>query len=243
MRSLIITDIHGNQVALETVLKDAKEDFDAVWCLGDVIGYGPNPNECIDLVKDQPNLICLLGNHDAASANLMDISSFNPEARRSVEWTQSVLTDSSLEFIKERPEVSVIEQVTLVHGSPREPVYEYLLDTRAATDNFEHFENNYCFVGHTHLPVLFSIAEEDYMASLTIPPVNAVTKLATRSIINPGSVGQPRDRDPRAAYAIFDSEENTWDYRRVDYDIEETQNRMVEIGLPERHVFRLETGW
>lgn len=242
MRALVITDIHGNQVALETVLADAV-DYDAVWCLGDVVGYGPNPNECLDLIKEQPDVICLLGNHDAAAIEAMDISTFNPEAKLSVEWTRTALTEENKDYLKERPETVIIEQVTLAHGSPREPVFEYLLDTRAATENFDYFDNDFCFVGHTHLPVLFSMEADDYMSSLTIPPANAVTQLNPRVIINPGSVGQPRDRDPRAAYAIFDTEENTWDYHRINYDIAETQRRMKEFELPERHVFRLESGW
>jgi len=242
MRVLVITDIHGNQVALETVIKEA-DGFDAVWCLGDVVGYGPNPNECLEIIKSQPEVICLMGNHDAASIERMDISSFNPEARRSVEWTRSVLTKENIEYLNERPQTAVIDQVTLAHGSPREPVFEYLLDTRAATENFDHFDNDFCFVGHTHLPVLFSMEDEDYMANLTIPPINSVTQLNPRSIINPGSVGQPRDRDPRAAYAIFDTEENTWDYHRVNYNIAETQKRMTKVDLPERHIYRLESGW
>lgn len=242
MRVLIITDIHANQVALKTVLEHAG-DFDAVWCLGDVVGYGPNPNECVEIIRDLPNLICLLGNHDAASTEMMDISTFNPEARKSVEWTQGVLTDESKEFLKDRPTTAVIDQVTLAHGSPREPTYEYLLDTATATENFDYFNNDFCFVGHTHLPVLFYIDEGDYMAGLSIPIVDAVTKLVPRAIINPGSVGQPRDRDPRAAYAIFIPEDNTWAYHRVDYDIAETQKRMRAIDLPERHSSRLENGW
>ncbi len=242
MRILIITDIHANQVALETVLEHAGE-VDAVWCLGDVVGYGPNPNECVEIIRELPNLICLLGNHDAASIKMMDISTFNPEARKSVEWTQSVLTEESTKFLAERPATMVINQVTLAHGSPREPTYEYLLDTGAATENFGYFNNAFCFVGHTHLPVIFYKEDDDYLCGLAIPVANAVTQLNARSIVNPGSVGQPRDRDPRTAYAIFDPDENTWAYTRIEYDIPETQRRMKEYDLPERHIIRLENGW
>ena len=242
MRALVITDIHANLVALEKVLEDAA-DIDAVWCLGDVVGYGPKPNECIALLKEQPNMLCVLGNHDAAALNLLDLSTFNPEARQSVEWMQTQLNAESLEFLENLPEMIDVGKATLVHGSPRHPVFEYLLDTRAATDNFDHFETDYCFVGHTHLPVMFYLHEDDYMAGLTIPPVNMVTHLSPRAIINPGSVGQPRDRDPRSAYAIFDNEEETWEYRRVNYDIESVQHMMEDAGLPERHILRLQGGW
>ena len=242
MRILIITDIHSNLVALETVLDHAGK-VDAVWCLGDVVGYGPSPNECISLIKKQPKLICLLGNHDAASINTLDIATFNPEARRAVEWTQDTLTSESVAFLRERPKLLIQGKVTLSHGSPRHPVFEYILDTRAATENFTHFKTDFCFFGHTHLPVMFYMENNDYMAKLTIPPVGETTELKPRVIINPGSVGQPRDRNPHAAYAIFDSEANTWDYRRVGYDFTTTQDHMRKHDLPERHIVRLESGW
>ena len=157
MRILVITDIHGNSVALKTILDHVKSEIDAVWCLGDVVGYGPNPNECIALLKEQPGLICILGNHDAAAAKEMDVSSFNQEARRSVDWTKQELSKESYSFLEELPETQVIDNVTLAHGSPRQPVFEYLLDTRSATENFEFFDTDYCFVGHTHLPVHFHL--------------------------------------------------------------------------------------
>jgi len=242
MRVLVITDIHSNLTALETVIKDAGK-VDAVWCLGDVVGYGPYPNECIALLQEQPHLICLLGNHDAAAVKILDVTTFNPEARKSVDWTQNRLSEESKTFLCERPKLSVQGNVTLSHGSPRHPVFEYILDTRSATENFEHFNTDFCFIGHTHLPVMFSMENNNYMSRLAIPPVNEVTELKPRVIINPGSVGQPRDRDPRAAYSIFDTETNTWEYRRVEYDIHKIQEHMRKYELPERHIVRLESGW
>lgn len=242
MRTLVISDIHANLTALETVLDHAGE-VERVWCLGDVVGYGPNPNECIERVRSLPNLTCLLGNHDAAAINQIDIQTFNPEARLSIEWLQGVLTEESLKFLNSLPMSKIFDQTTLVHGSPRQPVFEYLLDTQSATDNFDYFNTDFCFVGHTHLPVNFHLADNDYTARLSIPPINKVSQLEARTIINPGSVGQPRDRDPRAAYAIFDPADNTWDYRRVEYDIPTVQELMTAAGLPERHVIRLEGGW
>lgn len=242
MRALIITDIHGNLPALQAVLEDAG-NVDAVWCLGDVVGYGPSPNECVQLVRLQPNLVCLLGNHDAASVGMLDVDTFNPEARLSVNWTQGVLSAENQVYLRQRPLTQVVENVTLVHGSPRHPIYEYLLDTRAATENFEHFGTDFCFVGHTHLPVMFTIKGGDYMARFTVPSEGEAAELKPRAIINPGSVGQPRDRDPRAAYAIFDTETNTWHPHRVAYDIAATQQAMREHRLPQRHIERLESGW
>jgi len=242
MRVLVITDIHSNLIALEAVLKHAGE-VDATWCLGDVVGYGPHPNQCISLIRAQPNLICLLGNHDAAAINMLDVNTFNPEARKSVEWTQNRLTEENRNFLRERPQVIVQGNVTLTHGSPRHPIFEYILDTRAATENFSYFDTNFCFIGHTHLPVMFHIEDNSYISRLAIPPLDEVTELKPRVIINPGSAGQPRDRDPRAAYAIFDTEANTWEYHRVEYDINAMQEQMRQYELPERHIIRLESGW
>lgn len=242
MRILIISDIHANLTALEAVLADA-DGIDAVWCLGDIIGYGPDPNECVSRVHSLPNLVCLLGNHDAAALRIIDVDSFNHEARLAILWTQDALTPESLAFLQTLPEKRVVDDVTLVHGSPRQAVWEYLLDTRTATANFSYFDTPYCFVGHTHLPVLYYLPDESRVAQLVVPEASMQLTLAPRAILNPGSVGQPRDRDPRAAYAIYDPEQNMWEYRRVPYDISAVQERMMAANLPERHIQRLSAGW
>ncbi len=242
MKILIISDIHANLTALESVLA-AAGDYGAAWCLGDVVGYGPDPNECITRVQQLPNMVCILGNHDAAVLDKIDITSFNPEARTVLRWTKQVLTPANLEFLNNRPETVVLDHVTLAHGSPRQPVWEYLLDTRTATINFSYFETPYCFVGHTHLPVMYYLADESRSASLIIPENFTQIALAPRTILNPGSVGQPRDRDPRAAYAILDTDEYSCEFHRVPYDIEAVQKRMRQAGLPERHIQRLSSGW
>ncbi len=242
MRILIISDIHANLTALEAVLEHAGE-VDGTWCLGDLVGYGPDPNECVEKIRTIPNLTCLLGNHDAAVIDQMDAATFNPEARISIEWTVQQLSPENLEYLAQLRNRIVIENVTLVHGSPRSPTFEYLLDTHLATINFAYFETSFCFVGHTHLPAQYLLGTGQGHASLIIPQPNQVVRLAARSIINPGSVGQPRDRDPRAAYAIFETQNNSWDYRRVPYDIQSVQKRMKNHKLPERHIQRLSAGW
>lgn len=242
MRILVISDIHANLTALETVLADAGHT-DAVWCLGDLVGYGPDPNECVARVRALPNLICLLGNHDAATINQLNLDTFNPDARFSIEWMQQTLNAENLDYLSRLPTKHVTEQVTLAHGSPRSPVYEYILDNYMATENFAYFTTPFCFVGHTHLPVHFHLRDSQSLAKLTIPKANTSLTLQPRAILNPGSVGQPRDRDPRAAYAIFDPDQLTWEYRRVLYDIAAVQARMRRVGLPERHVLRLDIGW
>jgi diadenosine tetraphosphatase ApaH/serine/threonine PP2A family protein phosphatase len=194
-------------------------------------------------VRELPNLMCIIGNHDAAALNHIDSDTFNPEARTAIHWTQKALSDGSKAFLQNLPEKISLEQVTLAHGSPRHPVWEYLLDTRTATINFEYFDTPLCIVGHTHLPVIYTLQDSHHLARLSIPDANTVVELPERAIAIPGSVGQPRDRDPRAAYAIFDSETNTWDYRRVEYEIPLVQERMRKAGLPERHVMRIAAGW
>jgi predicted phosphodiesterase len=242
MRILIISDIHANLTALETVIADAGL-IDGAWCLGDLVGYGPDPNECVNRIQELPNLVCILGNHDAAALKQIDAGSFNPEARHAINWTQSMLTDASVDFLTSLPERTTMDHVTLVHGSPRQPVWEYLLDTQNATRSFEFFESAYCFVGHTHLPILYYLGENHRLARLIIPEPNSRLALSPRAILNPGSVGQPRDRDPRAAYAIFDPDELTWEYHRIAYDVGSVQERMRISQLPERHIQRLAAGW
>ena len=240
MRILVISDIHSNLSALDAVLTDAGE-FDATWCLGDLVGYGPDPNECIAKVRTLPNLRCIIGNHDAAALDQIDTKTFNLEARQALEWTQKKLTETSVSFLSNLQQKIEINNVTLTHGSPRHPVWEYLMDPQTAALNFDYFSTPYCFVGHTHLPVVYTWEEKKLLVYKPTP--NKKITLSPRTIINPGSVGQPRDHDPRAAYVIYNPEENTWDYRRLTYDIPAVQTRMVNAQLPERHIVRLQAGW
>ena len=239
---LVISDIHANLAALESVLEDAGK-VDAVWCLGDVVGYGPNPNECIDLLQQQPNLVCLTGNHDAACYGMVNPITFNFDARQAVKWTQKALTADSLEFLKAQPQTVVIDDVTLVHGSPRQPTLEYLLDTNTAYENMAYFETNYCLIGHSHIPLIFSLENSESEVRLSFPPPGQTQQLQPRAILNPGSVGQPRDRDRRASYALFDPEFETWVVKRVEYNINATQEDMRAADMPIRHVESLSGGW
>jgi len=241
MKSLVLSDIHANLTALEAVLEDAGA-YDAVWVLGDLVGYGPDPNECIELVKSFPNLVCLLGNHDAATLGKIDDITFNPTARMAVHWTRETITAENLAYLRQLPESIHNGEITYAHGSPREPVWEYLLDTRNATENFDYFDSPYCFVGHTHLPTLYLFRNGDKQAIMIAPEEDTQVHLQPRAIINPGSVGQPRDRDPRAAYAIFDQDEMIIEFKRVPYDIQDIQKRMRQANLPNRHIQRLVDG-
>ena len=244
MRTLVMSDIHANYTALDTVIKDAAGEFDAVWCLGDVVGYGPDPNACVELLSEQPNLMCVLGNHDVAALGRMPLESFTGDARRALVWQERVLSASSMKFLESLPqEAQTVKNVTLVHGSPRDPVWEYILNTLTARLNFAAFETSFCFIGHTHVQSIFQMDEENDRVSINIPPVGTPIQLSGRAILNPGSVGQPRDRDPRAAYGIFDTKTSVWEAKRVEYDIESVQARIRESKLPEKHALRLAEGW
>lgn len=242
MRYLVISDIHANLVAFEAVLQDAEGEWDRIWCLGDVVGYGPNPNECIALLREHDHL-SLSGNHDWAVLGKLEIESFNTEARTAIRWTQQVISDETRDYLAQLPAMTVEEPFTLAHASPRQPVWEYILDENGASQNFAHFETPYCLVGHTHVPVLFA-QDEPGFSRASLPAYGEPVPLGEeRLIINPGSVGQPRDSDPRAAYGLLDLEEMIWEHRRVTYDVAETQERMREHGMPYRLVARLEMGW
>jgi len=243
MRILVISDIHANYEALQSVLADAGA-VDETWCLGDMVGYGPDPNLCVETIRSLPNLTCLLGNHDVALLGRMPLTAFNGEARRSLDLQSRVMTADNVDFLRSLPEsVQVCSEVTLAHGSPRDPVWEYILNTLSARLNFKEFETPFCFVGHSHLQCVFQWEEARDRVSMEVPAPGRALSMTLRAIFNPGSVGQPRDRNPKAAYAIFDPEARTWEPRRVEYDIAAVQARIREIGLPEKHAIRIADGW
>jgi predicted phosphodiesterase len=242
MRTLVISDIHANLVALETVLEDARGEWDQIWCLGDIVGYGPDPNECAELLRQHEHL-SLSGNHDWAVLGKLDIDSFNSEARFAIRWTQETISEETRAYLAGLPSLLEKEPFTLAHASPRQPVWEYILDEHSAAQNFAVFNTAYCFVGHTHIPVVFTETKAG-KSQASFPDYGKPLRLGEqRLIINPGSVGQPRDSDPRAAYGLLDIEAMTWEPRRVDYDIAETQDRMRRHGMPFRLIARLEVGW
>jgi diadenosine tetraphosphatase ApaH/serine/threonine PP2A family protein phosphatase len=242
MRLLVISDIHANLAAFESVLADAKGDWEQIWCLGDLIGYGPDPNECVELLRQYDHL-SLSGNHDWAVLGRLEVESFNKDARTAIIWTRSRLNADNRQYLEALPTLQVMPTFTLAHASPRHPVWEYIMDPATASANFPHFATPYCLVVHTHSPVIFT-EMSDELAVPSLPDYSQPFFLDERRlIINPGSVGQPRDSDPRAAYAFLDTELLTWEYRRVEYPVEKTQARMRGFGLPQRLILRLEYGW
>jgi predicted phosphodiesterase len=238
----IVADIHANLAAFEAVLADMGQ-VDALWCLGDLVGYGPDPNECIELLR-RHNHQCVIGNHDLAAIGRLDTTDFNATAAEAAEWTARNLTDRSRLYLEGLPEKVVVESFTLVHGSPRSPVWEYIFEESRAAVNFDQFDTQACLVGHTHVPALYIQEAASHKIIGRIPgPGDKVDVTQSRILANPGGVGQPRDGDPRAAYAIYDSDSGILEWRRIGYHIQITQQRMRDAGLPTRLIERLDFGW
>jgi predicted phosphodiesterase len=236
----VLSDIHGNLVALKAVL-EAAAGVDAIWCLGDTVGYGPQPEACLSLMMERAAL-CVAGNHDRAAIRQINVEDFNSDARRAAQWTETQLSDESRAFLDGLPERLVEGDFTLVHGSPRNPIWEYLISARSAERSFEHFDTTCCLVGHTHLPSIFILVDGRVRANYAPADSEIVFEPGTRYILNPGSVGQPRDENPLAAYLILDTEARRATWRRVEYDIAETQEEMRRQNLPPRLVDRLAKG-
>lgn len=242
MRLLVLSDIHANLTALEAVLADAAGEWDRVWFLGDLVGYGPDPNEAIDRLREL-DALALSGNHDWAVLGKLDLFDFNEDARRSVEWTRKQLTDDNRAYLATLPPQAVEGVFSLAHASPRHPIWEYILDLETAFENFAYFDTPICLVGHSHMPLLFRINSQGEELIGYVTEQGETADLGQeRHILNPGSVGQPRDGDPRAAYALLDTDVQLWTYRRVAYDIAAVQERMRAAGLPQRSILRLEQG-
>jgi diadenosine tetraphosphatase ApaH/serine/threonine PP2A family protein phosphatase len=242
MRYAITADIHGNLVAFKAVLQDIdnKGGVDEIWCLGDIVGYGPEPHACIELLRNYQHL-CVAGNHDLAAVGRIDITDFNVNAAEANKWTSHQLKEKDREYLMNLPLTLCEGDFTLAHGSPRQPVWEYLLSIDDAESNFTYFETPFCIVGHSHIPLVFEYS--DSRVSILTYSKEATIKLGNNKLImNPGGIGQPRDHDPRASYAIYDSEAGVVHMHRVEYDIVATQERMRLEGLPEFLINRLEFG-
>ena len=239
VRYAVVADIHGNLQALEAVRADmAQFGIDGVFCLGDVVGYGANPRECLQIVRES-DATMIAGNHDWAAAGNVGIDYFNADARDSVEWTRGQLTESELEFLRGLELIKAVDDVTLVHGSPFSPEYfEYLQTSYDVQVAFDHMDTRACFVGHSHVPVIFTDTDPlDYFLrdEFEFPD-------ETKVIVNVGSVGQPRDLDPRACYAVYDDELRKVTLRRVHYDLQAASERMIAVGLPSTNAARIVLG-
>jgi diadenosine tetraphosphatase ApaH/serine/threonine PP2A family protein phosphatase len=296
MRYAVISDIHANQEALQTVLSELAsiarrtgEPFDGLWCLGDLVGYGPEPGDCVDLVRAHTDVV-IAGNHDRAVAGMLSVEQFNDSAQVTADWTRDRLSEEHLRYLSELSERMYFGDCTLVHGSPRHPIWEYLTSPEGAQPSFSCFSSQFCLVGHTHVPSIFlqreaasepvvagrsrprrgrlikearlldEVSEEETLRLLAVEQEAIVRQTMVpgcemllpgeglwappagcRAIINPGSVGQPRDNDPRAAFLVYDTERG-FEFYRIAYPIEQTQRKIWRSGLPARMAVRLTYG-
>jgi predicted phosphodiesterase len=241
LRYGIISDIHGNLEALSAVLDEIQNrEIDQLICLGDIVGYGANPNECIELVRQNCQII-LAGNHDYAALKKVDTSNFNNYAQDAIGWTIGNLNPESTAFLDTLKVFHKVDQIYFVHSTPLDPTeWNYILSTYDAYESFQEFQEQICFIGHSHVPIIFLNRQRHRYD--VIEKKELLIDQKNRYIINVGSVGQPRDLDSRAAYGIFDDELRSFTLYRVEYDIEKTQAKMRAAGLPEFLIIRLQIG-
>ncbi|MEK6691724.1 MAG: metallophosphoesterase family protein [Nitrospirota bacterium] len=242
MRYAIVSDIHSNLEAFNIVLFELEgESPDQVLCLGDIVGYGPDPNECITKIRETANIV-IVGNHDHAAIGLTDISYFNPYARDAIEWTMGELSEKEKGYLKQLPFNTEItkDDLFLVHSTPKRPQnWNYIFTVEDAIENFRYFTQRICFIGHSHVPVIIKM---DNSGGIEIISEEAIIDEEHRYIINVGSVGQPRDGNADAAYAIFDKERSTVKIKRVSYNYKKTQEKMKKAGISDYLIDRIALG-
>ncbi len=241
MRVAVISDIHGNLYALEAVLSAIDEDaVDAVWCLGDLVGYGPRPNRCCLLTRGRA-AVCLVGNHDLGVLGALDLEEFSPDAAEAARWTRGVLDRDVRAWLAGLTPAARADGVGLYHASPRDPVWEYVLSAEAAAAAFGLADEQLVLVGHSHVALALGLSGAELAGGMA-PGGTELDLSEGRWLLNPGSVGQPRDGDARAAYLLLDLRRRTASFRRVPYPVERTQAEIRERGLPETLAERLAHG-
>ena len=240
MKYGIISDIHSNLEALKEVLAACqKERVDKYLCVGDIVGYGPNPKECIDIVQSL-GAVCVAGNHDWASIAKLDASYFTPDGKEAIAWTREHLTMESFTFLNSFPLIEKVEDLILVHGTLFEPEkFNYQNNIAEVPDSFNLMDKNLCFVGHTHSPKVFvQFTDKVYVSSERVVEIEQGVKY----IVNVGSVGQPRDGNPLASFCIYDTDAEIIEIKRVRYDIEAVQKKIIDAGLPGMLAYRISIG-
>jgi predicted phosphodiesterase len=242
VRIAVISDIHGNWHAFEAVLADVEQErVDETWCLGDIVGYGPQPNRCVDEARASSD-ICLIGNHDLAALGRVDVADFSPDAAVSARWTADELHDDARAFLSTLEPKGERGGAELFHGSPRDPVWEYILSEPAVRSALSMTTSDLVMVGHSHIPIALQLSNGETLAGGLAKGGSEIDLKEGRWLLNPGSVGQPRDGDPRAAYLLIDLESRHAHFRRIPYDIESTQAEIRERGLPDTLASRLADG-
>ena len=241
MRVAVVSDIHSNLHALDAVLAAIDSEApDEVWCLGDLVGYGPRPNECCAAIAERAD-VCLAGNHDLAVRGTIELAEFHGDAGLAARWTQEVLEPEWRTLLDGLEPEGSAHGVALYHGSARDPVWEYVLSDEAALATLRLAGSPLVLVGHSHVALLV-VQSDDELEGGIAGAGTEVEVGGVRALLNPGSVGQPRDGDPRAAYLLLDLDAQRASFRRVDYDIGQTQREMREAGLPELLAARLTLG-
>ena len=240
MKYAILSDIHANLEGLEVVLADAKaQECTHYVCLGDIVGYGPNPKECLKVIRDMDCPV-VMGNHDEYCASELDLTGFNPMAAEAIRWTRQQLNDEEKEWLRTLKYIRVIESFTIVHATLDLPEkWAYVFDKLAAAASFNYQRTAVCFNGHTHVPIAFVRGEKGIQGGLYS---KVKIEVGRKYFINVGSIGQPRDRNAKAAYVIFDLINNMIELRRLDYDLAKTQKKIRSAGLPESLAERLAHG-
>jgi diadenosine tetraphosphatase ApaH/serine/threonine PP2A family protein phosphatase len=245
LRAAVLSDIHSNRQALEAVLAAVEEaGVDQVWCLGDMVGYGADPDACTALARERCD-VCLVGNHDLAVLDALDTSTFSETAAAAVEWTRDNVSAETLEFLATLGPAGSREGIGLFHASPRDPIWEYVLSTDQAEAGFEAQEERVGLIGHSHVALFFVRppgAGQGYAQGAQADGGTEIELGEGDWLLNPGSVGQPRDADPRAAWLELDTTSWTAGYHRVEYDIEAAAAAIRAAGLPEVLAERLEVG-
>jgi diadenosine tetraphosphatase ApaH/serine/threonine PP2A family protein phosphatase len=241
MRVAVVSDIHSNLHALEAVLAAIEAEApDELWCLGDLVGYGARPNECCAAIVERAD-VCLAGNHDLAVRGTIDLHEFGGEAAVAARWTREVLDPAAQALLDRLEPVGAAHGVALYHGSARDPVWEYVLDDEAALATIELAGSPLVLVGHSHYALQVLKTDDDLAGGLA--PAGTELELGSvRALLNPGSVGQPRDSDPRAAWLLLDLDARRASFRRTEYDVDRTQREIREAGLPEMLAGRLALG-
>ena len=241
MRAAVVSDIHSNLHALEAVLAaiDA-EAPDELWCLGDLVGYGPRPNECCATIEKRAD-VCLAGNHDLAVRGTIDLEEFGGEAAVAARWTREQLAPEAQALLDRLEPGGSAHGVALYHGSARDPVWEYVLSDEGALATLELADSPLVLVGHSHVALQVVQSEEELTGGVARGG-SELELVGVRALLNPGSVGQPRDGDPRAAFLLLDLDAQRASFRRVEYDVKRTQREMRDASLPEMLAGRLELG-
>ncbi|MEE9553175.1 MAG: metallophosphoesterase family protein [candidate division Zixibacteria bacterium] len=241
MRYGFFSDVHANLEALQACVLDFKtEKIDKLFFLGDAVGYGPSPDESVKLINDI-SVAKLMGNHDYAALGLMETEYFNQYAAESVGWTKTSLSEKAIEIMSDFSLTHELDEILMVHSSPRDPEkWHYILDMEDAEKNFNYFTQKICLVGHTHRPYI--VCKKDSGQATLSKETEEILNDDERYLINIGSLGQPRDGDPRCCYLIYDSDEYSVRFKRVEYDVKNTQEVMAKVGLPEYLIDRLAVG-